>query len=240
MADDVYVDVGMADLAVVRPQIRIYGTDHQLDELTEEELEIFNLQFPTLLAAPTSITRQIQLQRIGAYIMAIRAVKKQLNGVAFRGLNPEDTELGFQPIRPQFTHDPDTATYRTNWQEPLAAGAWTAFIGTNQTTGYKVGDDFGIVVTHATSLVTPSPFVSEFQSKVGRADLVPVSVRDIIIGDNENGIAVYPLPTLVLPPKATWFVQLLADVGGTEDLQMGGLVIGLGRALKETLPATWT
>lgn len=237
--DDEFREVSLTDRAVTRPEIRLYNTDHQLAPLTQAELEIFNLQFPTLLAAPTSITRKIQLQRVEAYIMAIRAVKQQLNGVGFRGLHPSDTEMGFQPIRPQFVHDPDTATYRVNWQEPLTAATWTAFIGTSQSAGYKVGDDFGLVVTHATSLVTPSPFVSELQTKVGRSDLVPIPLRDIILGDNENGIAVYPLPTLLLPPKETFFMQLLADVTGTEDLQLGGLVIGLGRVLKETA-ASWS
>jgi len=224
--------------AVTRRSIRLYGTDHQLDALDQDELNIFNAQFPTLLAPPTSVARAIQLQRVEAYVMAIRAIKKQLNGVAFRGLHPEDTELGFQPIRPQFVHDPDTATYRANWEEPLVAGTWTAFVGDSGTTGYQLGNDFGMIVTHLTSLVTPVPFASELQMTVGRATLVPIPIRSLRIGDNENGVAVYPIPTAILPPKATFFMQLLADVNGTEELELGGLVIGLGRVLKETTP-TW-
>ena len=237
MANDEYRPITLEHRALTRRSIRLYGSDHQLDALDQEELNIFNAQFPTLLAAPTSVTRNIQLDRLEAYVLAIRAVKKQLNGVAFRGLNPSDTELGFQPIRPQFTKLANA--YRTNWQQALAANTWTNFLSAAATTGFALGSDFGIVCTHVTSLVTPRPFISEMQQKVDRAELVPIDVRDVIIGDNENGVAVYPIPTALLLPKATWYMQIKADAAGTEELKLGGLVIGLGRALKETTP-TWT
>jgi len=217
----------------------LYRTDFQLHPLDAQELAIFNAQFPTLLAAPTSITRQIQLQRVEAYVSAIRAIKQALNGIAFRGLNPTDTELGFQPIRPQFTHDPATATYRANWREPgVVAATWTAFIGDGAAASYALPREFGIVVTHLTSLVTPTPLVSEMQTDMGRTNLVPINLRDMVIGDNLNGVSVYPIPTLLLLPDDTWFMRILSDSGGNLDLQPGGLVIGLGRRLNE-VAAAW-
>ena len=236
MADE-YRPLTLEHRALTGKSLKLYGTNYQLADLDQDELNIFNAQFPTLLAAPGSVTRKIQLDRVEAYIMAVRAVKKQLNNVAFRGLHPMDTELGFQPIRPQFTKLANA--YRTNWQQALVANTWTNFLSAAATTGYALGQDFGIICTHITSLVTPKPFISEMQQKVDRADLVPIDVRDVIIGDNENGVAVYPIPTSLLPPKATWYMQVKADVAGTEELKLGGLVIGLGRALKETV-AAWT
>lgn len=231
-------DLVLTQPLVTRDSFKLYRTDFQLAPLDKEELDIFNAQFPTLLAAPTSITREIQVQRVAAYLSAIKAVKKALNGVAFRGLNPTDTELGFQPIRPQFTHDPDTSTYRVNWRELAVAATWRDFIGDAASAPYTLGDDFGIVVTHLTSLVTPTPFISEMQTDMGRTRLVPMSLRDIQVGDNINGVAVYPIPTLLLLPKATWYMRVMCDVGGTMDLQPGGFVIGLGRVLNE-IAATW-
>jgi len=225
--------------ALTRNTIRLYGTEYQLAPLDHEELEIFNVQFPKLLAASTSIARQIQLQRVEDYITAIRAIKHWLHGVAFRGLQPGDSELGFQWIRPQFTHDPNAATYRKDWRVPLAANTWTAFIGTGHNIAYTVGKDFGIVVTHVTSHVRPTPFVTQFQTNVHRAQLSPITMRSIVIKDTRRRVSVYPLPTLLIMPTHAWFVQLLANVGGTEDLELGGLVIGLGRALRETTP-TWS
>lgn len=225
---------------LLRESLRLYRTDFQLAPLDKTEVEIFNAQFPTLLAAPTSITREIQLQRIEAYIGAIRAIKQALNGIAFRGLNPTDTELGFQPIRPQFTHDPDTSAYRVNWNEPALINTWTEFIGDGvgaAAVGYALPADFGMVVTHLTSLVTPAPFISEMQTDMGRTHLVPFNLRDMLIGDNINGVSVYPIPTLLLLPRDTWFMQIMCDVAGTVNLQPGGFVIGLGRRLNETVPA---
>jgi len=218
--------------------IALYRSDFALAPLDDEELEIFNSQFPTLLAAPTSITRQIQLQRIDAYMTAIRAIKQALNGIAFRGLNPQDTELGFQPIRPQFTHDPTTVVYRVNWVEPaVVAAAWTPFIGDGVATPYALPREFGIVVTHLTSLVTPTPLISEMQTNMGRINLVPINLRDMAIGDNLNGVAVYPIPTMILLPDDNWYMQVMSDVGGNLEVQPGGLVIGLGRRLNEVVAA---
>jgi len=231
--------VTQADTVAIRSEIILDGVSHKLALLDAEELAIFNAQFPMLLAPSSGITRQVQLQRVEAYIVAIRTIKQQLDGVPFRGLQPGDSELGFQAIRPQFTHDPDTSTYRKNWEKSLVANRWTAFIGTNQTTGYKVGDDFGIVVTHATSFAAPRPFAAEFRAVVSRRYLAPYPLRGSLVRGTEIDSVVYPLSTLVMVPKSYWFVQLLAYEGGTEHLEMGGLVIGLGRALAETT-ASWT
>ena len=234
---DEFRPLTLAHRALTRSKIRIYSTDYMLADLDQEELNIFNAQFPTLLAPPTSVARAIQLDRVETYVIAIRAIKKQLNDVAFRGLNPEDTELGFQPIRPQFTHDPVTSTYRANWFQALLAAAWTNFLG-DGVGAYPLGDDFGIIATHLTSLITPTPFVSEIQMNVGKSQLVPVAVRAIEIGANENGVAVYPIPSALLLPKSTWHMQIMADSAGTDNLEVGGLAIGLGRVLKETA-ASW-
>lgn len=234
---DEYTPLTLAHRALTRTQIELYGATFDLSPLNQAELDIFNAQFPTLLAAPSSVTRAIQLQRVEVYICAIRAIKKALNAPTFRGLNPEDTELGMQPIRPQFTKLANV--YRTNWQQALVANTWTNFLSAAATTGYAVGEDFGMVLTHLTSLVTPSPFISELQMKLGRADLIPIEVRDIVVGDNVNQVAVYPIPTAILTPKETFYMQVKGDTAGTEELRLGGLVVGLGRVLKETAP-TWT
>ena len=234
---EVFHPLTQGDTAVVRSEALLHGVAYKLDLLDREELGIFNAHIRQLLAASSSITRQIQVQRVVDYVTAIRAIKNQLDGVPFRGLNPADHELGFQLIRPQFTHDPDSATYRKNWEQPLLAKTWTPFIGTDQTAGYELGKDFGIVVTHATSLVTPKPFVTEFHTLVGRKYLAPIPMRSSMFRDTKNGTFVYPLPTLLMVPQSYWFVELLANVSGMEDLEMGGLVIGLGRVLGETAPS---
>ncbi len=223
---------------VTRLQVNLYGDSFKLgDVLDQDELDIFKAQFATLLAAPGSEERKLMLDRLPVYMIAIRAIKNALNGVKFAGINPEDTELGFGHIRPQFTRA--NAAYKTNWQFVLTT-AWADWLYETAGNAFTVGQDFGLCITHLKSLVTPVPFMSEAKFKVGRTgELIPVSTRGLRMGDTENGIAIVPIPTMVLIPKASLYVRAIADTAGTDEVEMGGLVIGLGRALKEET-ATWS
>ena len=59
------------------------------------------------------------------------------------------------------------------------------------------------------------------------------------VGDTENMTSIVPIPSMILKPKASLYAQALADVIGTDEVALGGLIFGLGRVLKETA-ATWT
>lgn len=221
---------------VSRPEIKLYRETLTLgDPLDDEELGIFKSQFVTLLAAPGSEERKIMLDRLEAYVIGLRCIKYELNGIKFKGLNPEDTELGFGHIRPVFTKD-GTGTVRSNWQVVLTTSStYQYWLGDSVTAGYTIGNSFGLVITHLKSLVTPSPFMSECAFVVGRTGiLIPTDVRGLRIGDTENGVSIVPIPTMVLKPKGTLLGTARADVAGTEDAVIGGLVVGLGRALKST------
>jgi len=221
------------------PQATLYKETLTLGSLAPDELEIFKAQFGALLAAPSSDERKLMLDRLSAYIIALRTIKHELNGIKFRGLNPEDTELGFSFIRPQFTRA--AAAYKTNWQIAFAAGAtWYDWLFEGAGVPFVVGKDFGVVITHLKSLVTPAPFMAESRFEVGRTGiLIPFDVRMLRVGDTENGTSIVPIPTMILKPKASLYAQALADVADTDEVALGGLIFGLGRVLKETT-ATWT
>ena len=59
------------------------------------------------------------------------------------------------------------------------------------------------------------------------------------VGDTENMTSIVPIPTMILKPKASLYARAKADVAGTDEVALGGLVFGLGRVLKEET-ATWT
>lgn len=215
----------------------LYRETLTLDTIDAEELAVFKAQFGGLLAAPGSEERKIMLDCLHNYMIALRAIKHELNGPKFRGLNPEDTELGFGFIRPQFTRA--AAAYKTSWSVSVTT-SWADWLYETAGNAYTVGKDFGLVITHLKSLVTPEPFVSECRFQVGRTGvLIPSDTRGLRLADTENGIAIMPLPTMVLKPKASLYARLKGDTAGTDHVVLGGLVIGLGRALKEET-ATWT
>jgi len=215
--------------------LRLYNQSYNLASLDAQELEYINAQLPTLLAPPTSIQRILQMQRIDAYVAGIRAVKEKLNGPPFRGLNPGDTELGFQLIRPQFVQI--AGAYRTNWlQLALVANAWTNFASNAAGVGYQVGQDFGLIITHLTALVTPTPLESEYRFSIGRTVLIPQPCRSLRVGDNENQVSILPIPTVYAEPRVQLFSAIKADVNGNAELEWGGLVVGYGRVLNELIP----
>lgn len=221
------------------PEATLYRETLTLSPLDADELAIFKAQFGALLAAPSSDERKLMLDRLSAYVIAMRSIKHELNGIKFAGLNPEDTELGFGFIRPQFVRS--AAAYKTNWNLVFAAGAtWYDWLYEGAGAAFAVGKDFGLVITHLKSLVTPAPFIAESKFQVGRTGiLIPFDVRMLRVGDTENGTSIVPIPTMVLKPKASLYARALADVAGTDEVVLGGLVFGLGRVLKEEA-ATWT
>lgn len=233
-------DIVPGDMSMSSKALKLYNSEYKLAALDPEELAILNAQMPTLLAAPTSVQRMIQEQRLDAYVMAIRATKEKLNGPKFRGVNPSDTELGIGPIRPIYTFDPTTTLRRTTWLEPgIAAVTWTDFIGAGAGIGYQLGRDFGLVITHLISYVTPTPLLSEVRFVFGRTQLLPLSVRPIRIGDDVNGISIYPVPTVFCVPRDNLRVQVYVDNAGGEEIELGGFVIGLGSVLNDMV-GVWT
>lgn len=220
---------------VTRKEVKLYSETFKLAPLDDEELGIFKSQFVTLLAAPGSEERKLMLDRLVAYIVALRAIKQELGGIKFRGLNPEDTELGFGHIRPIFTYDGAGAA-RDNWQVVLTnSSTYQLWIGDNITTPYTLGNSFGLVITHLKSFETPNPFMSECRWTVGRTGiLIPADVRGLRIGDTENGVSIVPIHTMIAIPKSSLLATARADIAGTDEVGLGGLVIGLGRALKAT------
>ena len=231
------------------PEATLYRETLTLSPLDEDELAIFKAQFGALLAAPSSDERKLQLDRLSAYVIALRCIKHELGGIKFRGLNPEDTELGFGFIRPRFTYgavSPAVGAYKANWNMVFTAlYTWYDWLyaGTPPAaTAFTIGRDFGFVITHLKSLVTPMPYMAECRFEVGRTGiLVPFDVRALRVGDTENGTSIVPIPTMILKPRSSLLAQAMADHAGTDEVALGGLMFGLGRVLKEiSIPPTWT
>ncbi len=202
------------------------------DPLTEDELALFKDQFATLLAGPGSEERKIQLDRIRTYVVGLRAIKHELGDIAFTGLNPEDTELGFGHITPVFVLENSTTVAPLTWSKALTSteSAWLYSTGT---TGFTLGNSFGLIITHLMGLVTPVPFMAEARFTAGRAGvMIPIDVRALRVADNVNGVAVIPVPTIIAKPKSTLYAEARSDVTGTDEIALRGLAVGLGRALK--------
>jgi len=224
-----------------RKSIKLYKETLTLGPpLSADELEIFKAQFKTLLAGPGSEERKIQLDRVESYVAGLRCIKYELGGMAFTGMNPEDTEVGFGHIRPVFLQAnaiAAAATSRTTWSQAYAGTAFIDYVFNGAGLAQTLGDSFGLIITHVMSLRTPTPFTAEMSWTAGRTGvMIPIDVRALRIGDNVNGVAVIPIPTIISKPKSTLYCQARCDILGTDHLAVRGLVVGLGRAVKAVSP----
>ena len=228
-----FEELTIASAPCVQPAAVVSGEEFNLgNPLTEGELLIFKEQLATLLAGPGSEERKIQLDRLDTYVVGLRAILHALNRPKFTGINAEDTEGGFSHIRPVFTIMGGGAGVAPLVWNVALTSTYAAWLYVSGTTGYTIGDSFGLIITHLMSLTTPTPFMAEIQVKTSRSDRLPIDTRAVRIADNENGVAVIPIPTIIALPKSTLYVRARSDVSGTDEIAIRGLAVGLGRALK--------
>ena len=227
--------------ALAKRELSLYGQKFSLAELDAEEQEIFEDNFNKLLSTTDSQVRKIFEERVDTIVAGVMAIKEKLNRRKFRGMNPGDAEIGFGFIRPGFVKTGGVAAgnVRANWLLNFGAiGTWVAYLdGLNITTPFPLSEDHGLIITHLVSQVN-TPFVREVHFHIGRVDLIPEDVSDILIADNINQVAVFPIPTKIVLPEDELLVTANGEVG-IDHLKLGGLVVGLGRLLKAEVPA-WT
>ncbi|GAI64706.1 unnamed protein product [marine sediment metagenome] len=210
--------------------INLYGQKYTMAALDADEQTVLEDNFNKLLGTTDSQVRRIFEERVDTIVAGIMAIKEKLENRKFRGMNPGDAEIGMAFIRPGFTiYD---SGIRTDWNVALAGmGTFSRFLDESATAGFLLSEDFGLIITHLVSQVTPEPYVRAVHFKIGRIDLIPEEVSDILLGDNENGVAVFPVPTKFVLPEDELTVTVEGHAG-TEYLKLGGLVIGMGRLLK--------
>jgi len=227
---------GLSSLA--KKDINMYGQTLPLASLDTEEQAFLEDNFNKLLATTDSQVRRIFEERADTIIAGVMAIKEKLERRKFRGMNPSDAEIGMGFIRPGYTKVNNVRNL--NWNIALTAmGTWDRWLdGGAAGTGYALHEDFGLIITHLTSEITPTPFVRTAHFVIGRQDLIPEDVSDIALGDNENGVAVFPIPTKIVLPEDELEVELEGQTGN-EILRLGGLVVGLGRFIKATAFAAW-
>lgn len=216
--------------ALTKKEINLYGQTNTLAALDTEELAFLEDNFNKLLSTTDSQVRRIFEERADTIVAGVMAIKEKLERRKFRGMNPSDAEIGIGFIRPGYTKSANVIN--PSWNIALTGmGTWDRWLDSAATSGYSLPEDFGLIITHFTSLVIPSPFVRTAHWIIGRVDLIPEDVSDIILGDNLNGVAVYPIPTKIVLPEDELRVRL-EGITGNEILKLGGLVVGLGRFIK--------
>ncbi|MBA7468194.1 hypothetical protein ES707_03435 [subsurface metagenome] len=221
--------------ALTMKSVNLYGTDLAMSSLDAKEQAVLEDNWNKLLGTSDSQVRRIFEERADTIVQGIMAIKSKLKDRAFRGLNPSDAEIGFSFFRPEFVKATDTE--KSDWSVSLTAeGTWVDWLDKSTGVAYPLPEDFGYIITHLVSQVTPEPLVRAARFEIGRVTLIPEDVSDILLGDNLNGVAVYPIPTKIVLPEDE-FLAKLNGATGTGYVKLGGFVVGLGRILKAETPS---
>lgn len=217
-------------------EFTIYGQKYSLASLDSGEQSILEDNYNKLLGTTDSQVRKILEERAADIVAGIMAIKEKLQRRNFRGMNPGDMEIGMGLIRPEFVKD--TNTIINDWNVTLSGmGTWDTWLSNAADDGgFIMSEDHGLIITHLISQVTPQPFIRGVHFQIGRINLIPEEVSDIILGDNTNQIAIFPIPTKIILPEDEFRINVTGHAG-TEYLKLGGLVVGLGRLLKAETPS---
>jgi len=219
-----------------KKEITLYGSRFTMASLDAEEQAILEDNFNKLLGTTDSQVRRILEERADTILAGIMAIKEKLDRRKFRGMNPADMEIGFGFIRPQHVRYNNIS--RTDWDVTLTGmDAFDRWLdGGAITTAFAMSEDHGLIITHLVSQVTPDPLVRAVHFQIGRINLIPEDISDILLGDNTNQVAVYPIPTKFVLPEDELLATIIGHAG-TEYLKLGGLTVGLGRFIKAELPS---
>jgi len=221
--------------ALTKTEINLYGQKYTLAALDASEQEVFEDNFNKLLATTDSQVRRILEERVDTIVAGVMAIKEKLDRRKFHGMNPGDMEIGMGFIRPEFVKSNNVV--RTDWNVTLTGmGTWDRWLDRAAGGGFVLSEDHGLIITHLVSQVSPTPFVRAVHMQIGRVNLIPEEVADIILGDNLNQVPVFPIPTKFALPEDELLATITGEPG-VEFIKLGGLVIGLGRLLKAETPA---
>lgn len=212
-------------------KIDIMGVSHATGQVSPEEKALFEAVFNTMIGALTSEERALFKQRKDVIFAGLEIAKEAFNNKAFRGFNPADTDIGIQFIRPEHVN-------RVNWEVDFTtAGAWVGYVndGTANDKPYSLSEDLLLVIIGMASL-SGVPKIDEDYVKVGKLEYSPYVLTSMKLRDNENRVAVYPTPTVVVEPKQAFLMQVRSYETGTDVVKPIGVVFGLGRTLnKQTI-----
>jgi len=234
-------------------EIELFGSSYELADMGEDEINYFDVGFDIFLGTTDSVLRKIYNERKSVLFQGVRAVKKDLDNPKFRGLNPNDTELGMSQIRPGHVKGwnrlgalraaGNVLQDLIGWgmYYPLPRTWYDWLWGAAANTGFTLSEDHGILVAGLSSFRVPAPVTSEIEFTIGRTALVPYAFRDIELGDNENQTFHIPVPTMFVLSETEFLARVMAGnramARSVDELRIFGLTVGLGRFLKQELYA---
>lgn len=215
-------------------EVTVHDKEFPTESFTSAEAKLFEQQLNDLVAEmDSSVLANILLQRQDIVAKAAAFAKQDLEGKVFGGINAGDSEIGFSVLRPgHIRADPADGTPENDWYfEPTAQG-WNDWVGDGAGNDYAVSEDQVSVVLAFVDQDVNSEVSGLNVDNWGRnMDMLPHDLNDLRMGDNERGVMVKALPTLIAREGNSIHARLRYDRIAESQPRLFGLTFGVGSFL---------
>lgn len=202
--------------------------------LTSAESDLLQSQLENIMTAfPSSIVNNLVSQRQEAISLTAALAKNVFDEKLFNGINAGDNEIGFDVLRPGQINQDSSGTMRNDWYYEPDSSGWSDWIGNDGSNDYTVPED---QVTVVLGFIDQDPAPSQISgidvNNFGRnADMLPQDLNSLRLADNENGVQVHSLPTLIAQENDDINIQLRYDNAVERQPRLLGFTFGLGTFL---------
>ena len=186
-----------------------------------------------LMAVPSSVVRDLIMQRQDVIASAAAFSKQVFDEKLFGGLNAGDNEIGFDILRPgHIRSDPSSGSQENDWYFDPGTTGWVDWIGDGSTNNYTGSEDQVSVVLgfidQDTSTEVSGMNIEEFGRNV---DMLPKDLNGMRLRDNDTEQQVEPLPSLILQENDDVHTKLRYDRNVESQPRLLGFTFGLGTFL---------
>jgi len=223
--------------------VTVHDTTFPTEALSSQESRLFESQFNQLLAdLDSSVFSQILSQRSNTIANVAAYAKQELDGKVFGGINAGDNEIGFSELRPGHIYEDDDGNRQNDWYfdpstDSNSSGPWYNWIGNPDGSGsgsaYNVNEDQVSVVLAFTDQSNGQSVVSGLNvQQWGRnMDMLPHDLNSARLSDNDTGVQVRELPTLIARDGNDIQATLRFDRDAERQPRFFGVTFGLGSFL---------
>lgn len=213
-------------------QVTIMGQTYPARDLEQDEIDIFEAEFPVLFGFKDSVEREVfNLRKKNVMAAVMVAVKKF--SAKFRGSVASGNEIGWSKLRPEHIG------VLVSWTIGAPAGAgWQAIPGWGTAAAPLTVKDESILMFLGLWNSDPNPIIEEWWMHVRDKDPVPPTRMDSInIPDtNEAFVPKKAIPVIFLMEKDTFYARAyFADVVAQTQFGMEGVCVATGTFLKREL-----
>ena len=215
-------------------RVAVHSRSFSTEAFTQDEADLFASQFDSLISGlDSSMLQNVLANRAMAVARGATYAKHELDDKVFGGVNAGDNEIGFSIMRPGHVRaDPSSGDPVNDWYYEPSSEGWNDWIGDGSGNNYDLDEDqvnvsFAFLDQDVSSEVSAIN-VAEFGRNM---DMLPYDLNDMRLLDNDTGLKIQELPTMVASDRDTIHARLRYDRVAESQPRLFGVTFGMGSYL---------